>query len=430
MTDLGGWLVALTVAAIVNLVVVAQVRRRLPGPDGQWLARIYLISVGLRYLIAAFLNVYVASLPFAQGYWGDSSTYDSGGRALALYWSGATLVHPGLSFQASGYGFFYFVGALYFLFGQNQLLVQFMNGTVGGLGALLVFAIAREIFGIEVARKAMKMMSFFPQVIFWSAGMYKDPAIILCIGVCMYSVIRLARRFAPGHVLLFVLSGLALVTLRFYVFYIIALATLGTFVIAQRRNVAANLLSQVALVGVFLAAFAYSVGSERIAQQQSYLTFERLQITRADQARWGQSAFASEVDVSTPAGALAALPVGLAFLLFAPFPWSAGSLRQMLTIPEMLVWYSLMPALWRGLRHAVRHRFRETLPILAFTAMLTVAYAVFQGNVGTAYRQRTQITMFFFVFMGVGLAERERLRAQAQEARAQRAAAARPVLVR
>jgi hypothetical protein len=33
-----------------------------------------------------------------------------------------------------------------------------------------------------------------------------------------------------------------------------------------------------------------------------------------------------------------------------------------------------------------------------------------QGNVGTAYRQRTQITMFFFIFMGVGIVEGRRRR--------------------
>ena len=37
---------------------------------------------------------------------------------------------------------------------------------------------------------------------------------------------------------------------------------------------------------------------------------------------------------------------------------------------------------------------------------LTLAYALMQGNIGTAYRQRTQVTMFFFLFMGVGLVER------------------------
>ncbi len=34
--------------------------------------------------------------------------------------------------------------------------------------------------------------------------------------------------------------------------------------------------------------------------------------------------------------------------------------------------------------------------------MLTISYSIFQGNVGTAYRQRTQIQVFLFIFIGVG----------------------------
>ncbi|HST51424.1 MAG TPA: hypothetical protein VLJ61_05375, partial [Pyrinomonadaceae bacterium] len=42
------------------------------------------------------------------------------------------------------------------------------------------------------------------------------------------------------------------------------------------------------------------------------------------------------------------------------------------------------------------------LPILIFTTMLTLAYSIFQGNVGTAYRQRSQILVFYFIFVAVG----------------------------
>jgi activator of 2-hydroxyglutaryl-CoA dehydratase len=31
-----------------------------------------------------------------------------------------------------------------------------------------------------------------------------------------------------------------------------------------------------------------------------------------------------------------------------------------------------------------------------------LAYSVFQGNVGTAYRQRSQILVFYFIFVAVG----------------------------
>jgi hypothetical protein len=34
--------------------------------------------------------------------------------------------------------------------------------------------------------------------------------------------------------------------------------------------------------------------------------------------------------------------------------------------------------------------------------MLTLAYSIFQGNVGTAYRQRSQILVFYFIFVAVG----------------------------
>jgi hypothetical protein len=34
--------------------------------------------------------------------------------------------------------------------------------------------------------------------------------------------------------------------------------------------------------------------------------------------------------------------------------------------------------------------------------MLTLAYSVFQGNVGTAYRQRAQLLVFYFIFVAVG----------------------------
>ncbi len=41
-------------------------------------------------------------------------------------------------------------------------------------------------------------------------------------------------------------------------------------------------------------------------------------------------------------------------------------------------------------------------PILIFTFMLSLAYSVFQGNVGTAYRQRAQLLVFYFIFVAVG----------------------------
>jgi len=45
---------------------------------------------------------------------------------------------------------------------------------------------------------------------------------------------------------------------------------------------------------------------------------------------------------------------------------------------------------------------RQVSPIIIFTTMLTLAYSLFQGNVGTAYRQRSQLLVFYFIFVAVG----------------------------
>ena len=68
----------------------------------------------------------------------------------------------------------------------------------------------------------------------------------------------------------------------------------------------------------------------------------------------------------------------------------------------MLVWWAAFPLLVLGWWFALKHRLKQVSPIVLFTTMLTLAYAVFQGNVGTAYRQRSQLLVFYFIFVAVG----------------------------
>jgi ABC-type Fe3+ transport system permease subunit len=80
-----------------------------------------------------------------------------------------------------------------------------------------------------------------------------------------------------------------------------------------------------------------------------------------------------------------------------------------------------------GVWFTLKYRMRPALPILIFTTMLTLAYSIFQGNVGTAYRQRSQLLVFYFIFIAVGyvlLKERreDRRRRMLMEAEEQRRA--------
>ena len=136
-------------------------------------------------------------------------------------------------------------------------------------------------------------------------------------------------------------------------------------------------------------------------QFERYGNLQSLQRSRQDLAR-SESGFGRDADVSSTSGAISTIPMGLIYLLFAPFPWQITSLRQSITLPEMVIWWLSFPFLVLGLWFSVRYRLRMISPILIFTVMLTFAYSVFQGNVGTAYRQRAQLLVFYFIFVAVG----------------------------
>jgi hypothetical protein len=74
----------------------------------------------------------------------------------------------------------------------------------------------------------------------------------------------------------------------------------------------------------------------------------------------------------------------------------------MITLPEMIVWWASFPMMVLGTWFSIKYRLRMITPILIFTTMLSLGYSVFQGNVGTAYRQRAQLLVFYFIFAAVG----------------------------
>jgi hypothetical protein len=178
----------------------------------------------------------------------------------------------------------------------------------------------------------------------------------------------------------------------------------------------------VIVLGVGLALTYLGVLRGAGAQLENFGNLQAVQVARSDLAATANTGFAQDVDVSTTAGALSAIPIGLIYLLFAPFPWQLANLRQSITLPEMLIWWGSFPMLVLGVWFTLKYRLRQALPILIFTSMLTLAYSIFQGNVGTAYRQRAQLLVFYFIFVAVGVVLiRERRENQRQLREQQRA---------
>ena len=383
--------------------------------EREFLTTIFLAALLLRLVAGVMIHVYDMRDFFGP----DALTYDFGGWQLVQYWRGEILEED-LTFTLErltsgiGWGMNYLVAAVYYFFGRNMLAAQSLCGVIGAATSPMVYYCSVKMFANKkVGKIAAVFVAFFPAFIIWSCQLMKDGVLIFLLVAAMTMVVHLQEKLSYGAIAILLLSLLGIISLRFYIFYMVVVAIIGSFLVGSNTSLrsAARRIGALMALGVALTYFGTFKDSGTDLQ---YADLERIQVSRSDLAQSGQSGFGEELDVSTTQGALTALPIGFTYLMFAPFPWELLNFRQSIALPETIIWWASMPLLVAGLLFSVRHRLRRAAPALLFSLMLTLGYSLFQGNVGTAYRQRTQIQVFLFIFIAVGAVVYQEYRQNAQ----------------
>src|ERR1041384_516585 len=368
-----------------------------------FLMRLFLIALVVRIILS--MVIFVGHMEEFFG--GDANTYDIFGQSLVASWHGDTYhTEKFISFTQSGasaWGMLYLVAVVYEVIGRNMLAIQLINASVGAATAIVVYYVAQSLFSnTRVSKVAALLVAFFPSLILWSSQALKDSLIIMALALSILATLRLMEKIKVGYVLVLIGALLALFSLRFYIFYMMAAAVAGSFFLGSKAFSAQGFMQRfVAVAAIGLAFTWFGVLRGASMHFERYANWRTVQKSREDMAAAG-SGFMKDVDVQTTEGALTVIPVGLLYLMFAPFPWDFATLRQTITLPEMVVWWLVFPLLVLGLWYSIKHRLRQVSPIIIFTTMLTLAYSLFQGNVGTAYRQRSQLLVFYFIFVAVG----------------------------
>jgi hypothetical protein len=403
------------VAAVVTGILIQRNREH-----GSYLIKLFMIALIVRVALASALF----ALKGQDFFGGDAWTYDTQGMLQMLAWGGdvhaqLTVDHfVGTSFR-SGWGMVSMVAAIYAVVGRNMLAIQFFNSVLGAATAVIVYWCAYDVFkNRRVAAVAGIAVAFYPSLILWSAQGLKDGPTVFFLALTILATLRLGQKASARYTVILIAGLFGVLAFRFYTFYMMLVAVGGAFIVGMRAVTLQSMARQFVVVIALGLALMY-LGVTRYAgtQYEEFSDLQRIQVSRQDQSTH-QSGFGKDVDVSTTGGALSAIPLGLVYLLFAPFPWQLGSLRQSLTIPEMVIWWTSFPLLILGIWFSLKHRLRQMSPIFIFTSMLTLAYSVVQGNVGTAYRQRAQLLVFYFIFVAVGIVLLKEKREENRRARA------------
>lgn len=413
-SDAPGALVMCAAVSAPTILILARTE-----DEKTFLFRLFLVGLLIRIMLAAVINMGHMEDFFG----GDANTYDIFGQSLLQGLNGDKYhMEKYQSFVASGagaWGMLYLVAGIYDLVGRNLFAIQLVNASIGSATGVVVYHTAMSLFtNKRVAKLAALLVTFFPSLVLWSSQALKDGLIILALAISILATLRLMEKITFGWVVVITVSLLALLSLRFYIFYMMTASVAGSFFMGMKTFSAQSFIQRfMAVAAIGLAFTWFGVLQYAGTQFDRFANLKQIQLSRQDQAEAG-SGFGKDVDISTTEGALTVIPLGTVYLLLAPFPWQFQTLRQSITLPEMIVWWFSFPLLVLGMWYSIKHRLRQVSPIVIFTTMLTLVYSVFQGNVGTAYRQRSQLLVFYFIFVAVGAiimkerAEDRRLQAQ------------------
>jgi hypothetical protein len=384
--------------------------------DGIFLFNIFILAFLWRVIAALFLYHFVF-LHNGTGLLGDSWSYSDNGFHILRFWKQgiknfneiAVRVMP---FNTAGNLGSYDVwnAMIYSFAGRSPLSVIFINSLAASLTSILVYSITLEIYDKKAAKFSAILTCFWPSAFFWSIQNLKEPisAFLVCLLIWVY--VRLKKQFRFYLVFIGVLAFLALKEFRgvALIVFIVALSLSFLLPIWKSRKIACLVLIMVLAMIYFLNEANIKIWiskaiNERIGESLLDAIYKR----RSYQA-YGGSAYLANFDFRDPLKFLLYLPVGLLVAWLAPFPWQWGSILQITTIPEMLVYYALLFYLIAGIKYIINHKMNKAGIIVNFVFIMQLVLAVAEGNIGTLFRHRAMILPLIFILASIGFAERRK----------------------
>jgi len=387
----------------------------MPEPDNNFLMTLFFTAF-LSRIVASLLLYNTVFLYDGGGMPGDGWAFsESGYEVLKMWLAGIrdikvitdNMLPISMSGNLGSYDFWNAV--VYFFTGKSPISVIFINCLTGSLVIIFIYCITKQICTIRAAKIAAILAAFWPSTFMWSIQNLKEPISVFLIVFLMWTVVSLNIKFRFHLIFLAFILGLALKEMRlvlFFVFYVLVIPLTLFLSICKSKRLEFIFLA-------FLIIFAGILSFELIRphivkfiphyQTGSDVKFlEWVNIMR-NYKTTGRTAFLVDWDLSNPLVFVFFVPASLLIAWLSPFLWQVGSMMQIMAIPEMLVYYRLLPFMFLGYRFIMKYKVREGGPLIVYIFIMMLVLAFIEGNVGTLFRHRAMVLPFMFVLIGIGL---------------------------
>jgi hypothetical protein len=393
-------LAAIEVAGLAALLLVLAVTRTLTRDDDaplrhrvmSWTLAAFVIhlAVGLVILSSAHLTTYFG---------GDATTYAAGAAGIYQHWIHGAPLPSDLPVGKTG--FYYMLASLYVLFGIYSQVGVVVNAAMAALVVPVLTDATRRHFGAAACRAVPVLSTLIPGFVIWGSQLLREAGVYLSIAVALNCAVRLMHRRSLSALVVMVVAIGLLVTFRADVGLIIG-GALAVAITIGCRQVAGGLASGLGTVVLVLAlvlgaGLGYS-GFRFVAGSN----LNDVNNVRAGSSQSAASGYLAEAQVDTAQHAASYLPLGTTYFLFGPAPWQIHGFRELSAVPDVLVWWFLLPSLWRGTLAARRLKEREVVLYLLPAFVLTLGLTLLVANFGTAVRERMQVVILLVPLISLG----------------------------
>lgn len=332
----------------------------------------------------------------------DALGYNQGAIGILQHWLSGVPMPAYIAHGKSGY--WYLLASLYWLVGVHPDAGIVLNAGLGAGTIPILVDATRRRFGPDATRAVPALLVMLPGFALWSSQLLREAGVYFLMAVAINAAVRLADRATLASCALFGVSIALLVTFRADVGLVLAAGLVVGLSLGARRPAGGFLtgagLAMLTLALVVGAGLGYS-GYHLV----THATFQQLNVIRGGSST-SASGFLATANISSPLRSLRYLPLGLLYFVLGPFPWQIHGLRELAAIPDVVVWWYLLPSLWRGIRCAYQRLSGglvfDLLPACLLAVLLTLLFA----NFGTVVRERMQLTLTLVPLIAFGWTQR------------------------
>jgi len=402
---------------VITIIAGFYLSRKISENNAVRIFSVFLIAYLLRVSIAVILY----KLSFARGldgyfYGRDDFSYGTTAFRIVDMWKSGSFpnfleIKNMLSFSGR-LGFYeYYIAILMLISNNSSLLPIIINCSLSALSILVLYSICKNVFAENNALTqkfslvTISLFAFWPSILFWSTLNLKSAPTIFLL---LMATLMITKLFSAGprsikYISYFFGLGAFLLTLSCFRKSIssIALAAvmLSCCVLVIRRLLVrkgkfTKILLSLIMIFIICAAvlsnlplldnLAYKIDTERNLRAL------------------GSTVIMPESSIHTFGKLVSFLPAAIIITFFYPLPWHGASLINLISFPEMVLWYIAFPFFIRGLVLSVKSRTKAIWFGIFFTVLYFLSMGFLDGNAGTLFRHRAVALPFAFIFIAAG----------------------------